>query len=261
MGDLGRVSAPEGDRVKQEDDNAIYALARILGRVLRASEVKLRDALKAVVEGGAEMDARFLIISMFDDAIAVASHLKLPDHRAASQIEMLNSYKDKFILNCSQGTTQDFAKAMGDKRTISDIDMAGDVIAGSNIDMVRPVDLSILRQDTKELIEKLFHAKLPEIQRKALILKLSAFNRLLTECRGMSDDALRRRIKCIYADFCAEFESFDKEYRGALEIMTAWAKKTMKPGVLALALCADVSTVAGYITDNGPKLAITDQSD
>lgn len=196
-------------------------------------------------------EARLHILSLFDDAAEIVSYLQLQESRVAKHIQYLQSAKDLFVMACSKANAGEFQNHVQLPTAAAMLHTIGDAVAGARLYTGQTLDRKSLLQSTDELALQVREDKsLPEYARRFLLIEMEAMSRVVRECQYLSDDDIRRRIKAIYADFCAEYAQFEKPDPELLRKVTGWAKKGMVAGVLTLGLAGDAASVAGYLESN-----------
>lgn len=228
--------------------NVLYEIAAVIQHMGDNPGANLDLAFGEMYEHIIPRQARLRFIKLFDDAQELVAYLDLPDSRKTALSEVLRDGQEKAVFACGAANGGDFFKTIGGKLTMVSFAQMGDTVAGSRITAADGLDRLSLSEATNSLIESVrSSSSIPDYARRVLELKLSALTRILVECSHYSDDEIRRRVKAVYADFCAEFERHDKSVMPLSEKMRGWARSVSKPGVLALALTADLGSVVGLI--------------
>ncbi|SLN23215.1 hypothetical protein ROJ8625_00926 [Roseivivax jejudonensis] len=237
------------------DANVLYYIAELYREIsAKDAKEKLNQAFTGLIEELPPIDAKLRILSLFDDAIHLVSHLSIREDRIRRRLEFIQEAKGRFLTACSKETVDEFKKTSRAQATADLLESSGDAVSEAKLDFTQPLDRSGFLATTDELIEFVSNSGLPSLQRKVMILELNALSRTMRECHDATDDQIRRRVKCIYADFCSEFVVLDRQHEDVLDAVTRWAKGAMKVGIFALALAADTTSLAGYISGpDGPR--------
>jgi hypothetical protein len=190
------------------------------------------------------------IIGLFDESLTLASLHSSDTHVKKMMVKTLKM-KEDFIEMMNLAHVHEFINSFRPNDKVDILDGYGAAAKSLLPETSEIVDRPQLLEETNRLIAQVTKSDLPEYARKCLSLKLIAFSRIVQECTFFSDDELRRRIKSIYADYCAEFERNDKQHEAMREALGRWARKFMAGGIFTLALTADVSAVLPLL--EGPK--------
>lgn len=230
-----------------EAENAAYALAEELQRIFTfPHDTGMQAVFKEMGQAQEVSGDRYAInlIKMFDEVLEVIAHLSLPENRiSASRLVMIST--QEAVMSYSRNT-QEFATKVG-LTTPMLLRTIGDTIVAANIDKSLPLDRDKFSESTSELIKTVQATPMPDIAKKALLLKLNAIRRIVHEAGIYSDDDIRRRVKAVVADFNAEFSIADAAHDSIRDKLWKWAKAVSKPGIFALALTADASAVVALL--------------
>ena len=228
--------------------NPFYEIAGTIEAIAVCQQASsVEGVFTELIAGLTARQARLRFIKLFDDAIELIAFVQLPEERLQALSEALKINQERAIFACASKTTGEFMSEMGGKLAMVSIAQMGDAVASGKLTDSTVLDKDGLLISTRNLVDDVRASPIPEYAKRVLELKLSALSRILVECDHYSDDEIRRRVKAIYADFCAEFDMHDKAVMPLREKMKCWAVGVSKPGVLALALSADVSGVAGFL--------------
>lgn len=235
--------------------NNLYKIASVFRQISESPNESLDGALlrhTGLSESSSTgINAKFLVLGLFDDCLDEISHLGLPENRISAMSERLAGAKAQFLRSVNSNSTDEFRKHFQIEANIQTLESLGDTIAVTNQFGGAPLDRKDFSLRTLEQIEIIRRSTLDQYSKDSLILKLNAINRVVNECAYMTDDQIRLRVKAIVADFHSSFSKHDKNYESTSETLTRWAKQIMRPGVFALAITADITSVAGLL--EGPK--------
>lgn len=235
-----------------------YRLADMFAKIAASTEPNtgLSSILAEFYPAASVSRMRILIVAELDRCIERISLTSLKTDRVINIIGRLRSIQDGFIQVSGAPGTKEFTAAFPAHDTAELIRAFGDAADTGVVAIDQALDRESFLAETRNLLDFVNEMEIPAYASRVLHLKLTSLVRIVETCAEYSDDEIRRRIKAIYADFCAEFSANDKGYEKAFDTMTRWAKTAMVPtGLLCLGLVADAATVAGLLTaDPGPAL-------
>lgn len=235
-----------------DGNNAIYQLAEMLEALAKYEPKQSLEAAMASASGTESADDyRLAVVGLFHQAMDLYTHVRVTDQRIAQVVGSLKLMASRFMVASGRGTVGDFNGVFSTGLTVEFLVAYANAVSAHLDDSVQEMDRSAFNATTDDLIGFLRNSNFPAQAREAMILKLNAVSRLSRACAFLPDDDIRRRVKAVYADFCAEFDRLDRKHAEVFERVTSWAKAGAKVGIFALALTSDVSQVAGLI--EGPK--------
>ncbi len=170
-----------------------------------------------------------------------------PDPKKDDAVSLFSKSKLTFLKACRAPRMQEYARAMP-LTLIQTMDAYVLVVDLTSNEESEEIDRDDLASETKKLAAHVQQADLPDAAKDALILKLMAFSKIVHECQYYSDDHIRRRIKVIFADYCAEMEILQKEDEATKAKIIAWAKKYASKGSQALQLGASTVALIEYVS-------------
>ena len=233
-----------------------YKLAALFTQILGGGDRRLDSLLMERYPRISTQRAVIAVCNEFSVCIERVSLSRMKPGRASDVIEKLLHWQDRFVFCSRFVTCSDFCSGFPADAATSLLNSYGDTIDAAVMAVDQALDREAFLADTRHLLDNLAELELPEYAARVLHIKMSSLVRIIETCSEYSDDEIRRRIKSIFADFCAEFAEHDKKHQKAWEKMTGWAKSAMLPaGLLCLGLVADASAVAGLLT-SGPTLAL-----
>lgn len=199
-------------------------------------------------EGLSERQRKLYLLSAVGDAIDLLTHLdRLSEARLEELTKTLTELQEKMVDAVGKPSGQDFLGALGGKAIVSLLRSIGDTIYGASIDNLAPIDRSNLENLTVGLLEAVRSSDIDDYPKRALMMKLASFERVLIECKHYTDDELRRRVKSVLADYWAEAKMHEWKNSPLNEKMLRWATAACRPGIFALALTADISSVVALL--------------
>ncbi len=231
-----------------EAENAVYALEEEIRKIFAyKNDVAIQTIFNELGQMSNISANRYRInlLKMFDDAAETVAHLPLPDERVARSVSLILKAQEVLVavgINKAQDIKGHIGMAIPDL-----LSQIGNTVSTAHMDKAVSLDRKEFTIQTGDLIAAINESNLIGYAKKALLLKLNAIQRIVQDTALYSDSDIRRRVKSIVADFSAEFEKMDKEYEGIRQKIMRWAKATSRPGIVALALTADVSAVQGLL--------------
>lgn len=231
--------------------NAFDILSQIFGFI---SQIEVKSPLHhALVEAClpqcgpcSAVQAKMFVLGLFDESLTISS-LHSSDFHVKKMMNKTVRMKEEFLEAMNLSQVSDFKNLFRPQDKIDVLDGYAAAVSDLNPNSDEILDREQLLSDTSRILEQVNQSSLSDYAKKCLCLKLLAFTRIVQECSFFSDDEIRRRIKTIYADFCAEFEKNDRQHEDVREALGRWARKFMVGGLFMLALTADVSEVAGLL--------------
>lgn len=244
------------------DTNQLYDLAETLRKISYRDEKHLLiEALKDATGEPTPTRSRMKALDLFDDAINAVSLLPLREDRVFDHIQLLVTVKDRFVIACSKGKISEFNSIIKPDHVIPHIFTLGDTIASSPLNADNQLDRDDLLSQTNDLIQHLRKSKWNSDSVKAMLLHLEGFRRIMLECEYLSDDQIRRRVKSIYADFCAEFDSNFPPDKTTKQLVGKWAAAIGTGGIFMLGLAGNSASIAAYLEDHSSSFFIEQTDD
>lgn len=236
-------------RIMTNASNLFYKLSGELSRFGNLGNAELKTSVQAAASEIGVNRARYilLLVGQIEDAIDLLGHVSLPAERIDKSRNLLRGVQEKMHGAFGQRNGTDFLNALGGAHIIDTIEFIGDTVESLRLEPGGAIDRDMLTRQTEDLLSALQGAGLPHYATRVLQLKLMSVHRVLAESQIYSDGDLRRRVKSVFADYCAEFNRFDDQFSTFSEKMYRWAKTAGGVGVFALALTADASSIAGLL--------------
>lgn len=230
-----------------------YEIATALERISKGEGHSPIDyALEEIFPDTPGGEARIRLVGMFDHALDEVAHLSnIPERHINKMLANLREMQVNALLGASATQTLQFVQTMKAGRAINDLELIGHTVSSARISGTRELNRKEFLEDTLELVAALDTANIDERSKSFIRVKLLAIQRVLSECRGMSDDQIRLRIKAIMADLTAQFDAMSKA-PGFFEKFEGFASKAMRGGAFAIGLTVDV---AGLVQLSGPVAA------
>jgi hypothetical protein len=202
------------------------------------------DALKTV-PGGVPGIVEALI-QLGDDAIEEVERAEFRDStRQMKHVKFIRDIRNRVIdrlVRQGQSTT-----TLLNATEFASLDGIVDQIAEKGVASSGISNRAEIISATESLIEDTKKADVDDYTRKALLIKLHSFQRVVQAADLYSDSQLRSRIKSIVADFAAEFATMDKRHRPFFERVVQWGRSSLRASGGAIGLIADGTTVAGLL--------------
>ena len=201
-----------------------------------------------ILDGYNHLDAKLRIIQLFDEVIdEIYATIKNPSSQER-RVALLSQLRRTFIAHMHSAKANDLKGSISAQNGSVQISLILDAMLQGN----STKDVSIDRDDfvskTNELIDDVLESNLPEYPKQILLMKLRAICHISLNEKSYSDHRLRMRIKQIFADFCAEFDDFDRAHEALREKVLRWAKRSVGIGVFALGITADASSLTPLLT-------------
>ena len=240
--------------VEEVPQNACYHAAHLIEAIAeRPDNEKLATALRVAFPDLSAVEARFKLLGVFEDALEEVSHVpSLSDDHLSSIIGQIREFHHLALLAVAQDKVGGFKVHSKFESAISTLMLIGHTLATSNV--VRPTvfDRASFLKEADSMLTDTREAPLNPMQKAVIELKLRSIIRIMHECEGASDEQIRRRLKNIFADIQAEFETIDEEQKEFVEKFKDWVSRSMKSGVFALGLTSDALSI---LTITGPVAA------
>ncbi len=233
-------------------------LIAVLSQIEGGPNRKSADYFGAIwgdIDGSA---AQYRLLKLFEDAEEELNIAPIKEEIRERQLSRLKGSRISFFNALNSTSSSEFQARFNVSVVKERMQGIADVLNTVGLPPRLPLNRPGFVKETLTLCEEIKESNIPDYAKKVAVLKIEALIRVVSEGSTCSDDDIRLRVKAVFADFCAEFDRFDKQHAELLDSVKAWAKRAAGVGVFALALSADVSEVAGLLT--GPQADTSTES-
>jgi hypothetical protein len=193
------------------------------------------------------LDVRLRFVELLNECIERISILQLPEARIEENIKTIKKVQKLFVAFGNVERVGHFTSNANPAMFSLVLSSIGDSIETSGRSPLPSFSLSDFISETEDLLEKLDLVECDKYLKEALRIEVRAVLRSVSVGRLYSAEMIRKRVKAVYADFCAEFNEHDKNYETLKEMLLRWMKNGLGPGAFVLGLTADATSVVALL--------------
>ncbi|MEM6678654.1 MAG: hypothetical protein AAF675_12365 [Pseudomonadota bacterium] len=238
------MTTSHSDSVNRPIEKIIEFYTRVHIATDKSSPTKILRELMAMKDG---IDAKLAFIKLFDELLEQVMSISLTDDRKMRQIKILRAERRRVFQNLNAENCGTIRRNIRPDIAVETFHLLDDILHAAEKTEQKPFDRGAFATDTTALLTMVSESDLSEIVKGALIRQLETSISMAALPADFSDSDLRKKVKSIYADFCAEFDGHLIKHESLAEKLLRWAKASIGPGVFALALTADATTVSGLL--------------
>lgn len=230
--------------------NAPYSIARFLERLTGFdASLSLNDALivcgKDVFEyeGSDPFEVRLVLLEKLSECSEQCVALNLADNRIFSQLAHIKNFKKLLLAYNNVDRVQTFVANAQVSLFLEIFFSLGDTISSARLSVAQKPNLQHVLSETELLLKALQSIEGAQYVDQVLIIQLRSIVRVCSEGSLYSGEELRKKIKSVYADFCAEFDRNDKKFERLHEMLFRWMRSILGPSLLLLSVSADATQI------------------
>lgn len=215
-----------------------------VGSLMKATRTKLEFA-----GSNAEFVSQILALlegSSNDLLSSAVSRALVVEH-----VAKIVAIRENFINACLQQYANQFLTTLKPVEAAVILKLYSDLVHTGGVKQDLALDRAEISIAANELLEFVRKSDLPEYAKSAIQLQISSLKTAIDHASIYPDIMIRSRIKCIVADFVADFDAFDRQFNTFYEELISFAKKFTGVGAFSLGMIADGSAVVPLLT--GPK--------